>query len=659
MSGRRRTRGLGALLIALGLTGTSIVGAWAEGEGNIDHAETKDGVLRVLYSVPELEEGVEPDLATLQVAVNGTQLEAEAELAANVDASEQVRRTTILAIDTSRSMRGERFEQAKAAATAFLQEAPDDLYVGVVGFAGSVDVLQRPTLDRDAAAGVIDGLTLTLQTRLYEGVIAATKAAGSQGQRTLLVLSDGRDTTETELEEVIDTIAGAKVRVDVVALGDEATQANAPLEAMASQGNGEVIAAADPDALTALFEREAAELSRQMFVTAPLPDEFSDVEGSVAVSVDAGGETYSDSAFVSFGSVAKPPAEQEVAGSRSRELPSFFAGDSALLAGLAGLGLGVLVVLLSAFGVFGRGGKASLEDHIAAYTRAGARPSGGAGATPQHHRQDPQPRGVAASAVEMTQKALQGNAGAEAKLGDKLEAAGLALKPAEWILIHAGIALGAAALGLLLSSGGVLMTLMFVLVGAVVPWVYLGFKKSRRLKAFEGQLADTLQLIAGSLSAGLSLAQSLDTVVREGNEPVAGEFRRALIESRLGVQIEDSLDSIAHRMKSEDFRWIVMAIRIQREIGGNLSELLLKVAETMRERDYLRRQVKTLSAEGKMSAWILGALPPGIFLYVLVSNPTYLQPMLTTTLGWAMMAGGVVLMVVGVFWMSRVVKVDV
>jgi tight adherence protein B len=479
---------IGALFIALGLTGMAAAGAWAEGEGKIDHAETKKGVLRLLYSVPELDEGVEPDLSTLQVAVNGTPLEAEAELAANAEASEQVRRTTILAIDTSRSMQGERFTQAKAAAKAFLEEAPKDLYVGVIGFAGSVDVLQRPTLDRAAAAEVVDGLTLTWQTRLYEGVIAATKAAGSQGQRTLLVLSDGRDTTKTELEEVIDTIAGAKVRVDVVALGDEATQANAPLEAMVAEGNGEVIAAADPDALTALFEREAAELSRQMLVTATLPDEFTDVEGSVSVSVVAGGETYSDSAFVSFGKAVEKAPKQEVAGPRSLQVPTFLSSDSALLAGLAALGLGVLVVLLSAFGVFGRGGKTSVEDHIAAYTRTGTR-SSGAGARPQQHGQVPQSRGVAASAVDMAQRALQGNAGAEAKLGTKLEAAGLSLKPAEWILVHASVALGATALGVLLSSGGLLLPLLLLLVGAMGPWLYLGIKKSRRLKAFNGQLA--------------------------------------------------------------------------------------------------------------------------------------------------------------------------
>ena len=160
-----------------------------------------------------------------------------------------------------------------------------------------------------------------------------------------------------------------------------------------------------------------------------------------------------------------------------------------------------------------------------------------------------------------------------------------------------------------------------------MPWLYLGFKRSRRLKAFNAQLAGCLQLMAGSLQAGLSLAQALDTVVREGTEPLAGEFRRALVETRLGVPIEDALESIGERMESADFEWTVMAIRIQREVGGNLAELLLNVAATLRERDYLRRQVKSLSAEGRFSAYILLALPPVHHaVHECVTNPDYLQP---------------------------------
>lgn len=136
--------------------------------------------------------------------------------------------------------------------------------------------------------------------------------------------------------------------------------------------------------------------------------------------------------------------------------------------------------------------------------------------------------------------------------------------------------------GFLLSGGGLLLAGVALLVGAVLPWLYLSRKRSKRLKAFDGQLADTLQLISGSLSAGLSFTQSLDTVVREGSEPVSGEFRRALVEQRLGVDIEEALEGVAQRMESDDFAWVVMAIRIQRRVGGNLAELLLTVAGTAR-----------------------------------------------------------------------------
>ena len=116
----------------------------------------------------------------------------------------------------------------------------------------------------------------------------------------------------------------------------------------------------------------------------------------------------------------------------------------------------------------------------------------------------------------------------------------------------------------------------------------------------------------------------MDTIVREGAEPMSTEFRRALVETRLGVSIEDALESIGERMTSDDFQWTVMAIRIQREVGGNLAELLLQVAATLRERDYLRRQVKSLSAEGRFSAYILLALPPGIMAYEFLTNREYL-----------------------------------
>ncbi len=329
-----------------------------------------------------------------------------------------------------------------------------------------------------------------------------------------------------------------------------------------------------------------------------------------------------------------------------------------MVAGLVGAGVAVLFVLLVALGVFDRQRTETLEERIAAYTKAGtARAAAG---TPGVRLAQPaRPEGIAASAVDIAEKALTSSRGLEATLSARLEAAAVALKPAEWLLAHAGIAFGAGLVGLLVSSGSILVTLLLLVLGAVLPWVYLGMKRSRRLKAFNGQLAETLQLMAGSLSAGLSLAQSIDTVVREGTEPVSGEFRRALVEARLGVSIEDALDSVAKRMDSQDFEWVVMAIKIQREVGGNLAELLLGVAATMRERDYLRRQVKTLSAEGRLSAWILGGLPPGFVAYLSVANPSYLEPMFSSPIGWMMLGVAATMLAVGIFWMSKMVKVEV
>ena len=155
---------------------------------------------------------------------------------------------------------------------------------------------------------------------------------------------------------------------------------------------------------------------------------------------------------------------------------------------------------------------------------------------------------MAAQAVDLATKALETNKGFEVKLSKKLEAAALPFRPAEWLLLHAGIAFGASAVAFMLSGGSLVMAAAGWLGGALLAWMYLGFKASRRLKAFNGQLAATLQLMAGSLQAGLSFAQGMDTIVREGAEPVAGEFRRALVETRLGVTIEDALDGVADRM---------------------------------------------------------------------------------------------------------------
>ncbi|HEU5036695.1 MAG TPA: type II secretion system F family protein [Nocardioides sp.] len=248
-------------------------------------------------------------------------------------------------------------------------------------------------------------------------------------------------------------------------------------------------------------------------------------------------------------------------------------------------------------------------------------------------------------------------AGVEARLARRLAGAGLALKPAEWVLLHAAIVTAAGALGLLV--GGPLLLLLLVGVAVPGPAVYLRIRHRRRLTAFASQLPETLTMIANSLTAGLSVPQAIDTVVRDGQEPMAAELRRALVEQRLGVDLDDALDGIAARMGSVDFAWVVMAYRIQREVGGNLAEVLLTVAETLREREYVRRQVRTLSAEGRLSAYILGLLPVVMFGYMMVANRAYVRPLYSEPLGLALLGVAIALLVSGAFVMSRMIKVEV
>ncbi|HET7901892.1 MAG TPA: type II secretion system F family protein, partial [Candidatus Nanopelagicales bacterium] len=265
---------------------------------------------------------------------------------------------------------------------------------------------------------------------------------------------------------------------------------------------------------------------------------------------------------------------------------------------------------------------------------------------------------VARSAAEFAGRVVQ-NRDLDTGLALRLDAAGVPLRPGEWVLIHVGIAIAGALILMLLSGFGWFATLIGLALGTIGPWLYLSFKEGKRKSRFSAQLPDTLQLLAGSLAAGYSLPQAVDTVVRESEGPMAAELNKALVEARLGVPMEDALETVAIRMDSMDFKWVVMALRIQREVGGNLAEVLTNVAATMRERERLRRQVDVLSAEGRLSAIILGALPLLFVGYLVLVRPEYIGLLVTTPLGILLIVVGVVLLIGGAFWLRKVVKVEV
>jgi tight adherence protein B len=247
----------------------------------------------------------------------------------------------------------------------------------------------------------------------------------------------------------------------------------------------------------------------------------------------------------------------------------------------------------------------------------------------------------------------------EENLALRLDLAGIGWDPAEWALARVGASV-VVALALTVFLGN---PFIGVVLGGLAGWLGmkfgLNFKISRRRAKFADQLPDVLQFISGSLRSGFSLAQGLDAAVREDTQPIASEFSRALAESRIGVDLEDALDQVADRMASPDLRWTVIAIRIQRETGGNLAEVLSNTVETMRERAGLRRHVRALSAEGRLSAYILVSLPIAIGGWLFLTRRSYVHVLYSTVPGIVMLTFAAVLVGGGALWMRKLVKVEV
>lgn len=215
-----------------------------------------------------------------------------------------------------------------------------------------------------------------------------------------------------------------------------------------------------------------------------------------------------------------------------------------------------------------------------------------------------------------------------------------------------GVAVGASAsslaLGLLLGGAG-----------AAVPVVMVNRSVSRRRRRFEAQFPDVLDLLASGLESGSAIGAALNLVVAEADEPSATEFARVLAATRLGSTLVDALADLAERLGSEDLAWTVQAITVQQRTGGRLADILRSVSEFMRGREELRREVQSLTAEGRLSAYILGGLPFGLALFISVTNGDYLAPLFTTVPGLLMLAVAGTLMAVAFVMMSRIVKIEV
>ena len=236
-----------------------------------------------------------------------------------------------------------------------------------------------------------------------------------------------------------------------------------------------------------------------------------------------------------------------------------------------------------------------------------------------------------------------------------LEKAGIKMKPGDYILLVICFSFVAGIIGYILS--GILFGLLLLVVAPFAAKFVVSVMTARRRAKFELQLGDTLQMLSGGMRAGHSLLRSIDAVAQEAESPTRDEFARMVAETRLGRDLKDSMSDAANRLDSEDFVWTAQAIEIHREVGGDLADVLDHVGETIRERAQVKGQVRALSAEGRLSAYILIALPLGMYFYLSLTNAQYIGLLYSNLLGWIMLVSAVIMLGLGALWLSRVVKI--
>lgn len=596
------------------------------------------------YPSVSLTLAVPPELA-------GAQLRAEQIL---VQEEEEFRTVTVermpgddldvvLVIDTSGSMKGAPMEAAKAAAVGFLQQIPAEARVAVIGFGGTPGLASPFSSDRSFLIVAVQGLEAQGETALYDALVTGVDelGGGSAKRKALIVLSDGGDTvSKSSLQDALGRVTAADVDFHAVELQSPEYD-SAPLRTLAEATGGRVASAADPASLESIYRSIAARLTNRYRVTYA-----SSAHGptQVRVAVSDGLATAEVAQVVRFPAAPAPPpeapAEAAVPALRPGVLvvPGLLAQPRALVVALSVLFVAVLIVILAVALPAGQVIKLS--------RRYGGR-RGDVRASAM--------AGLANRATVFAERTLD-RRGRRLTLTKALERAGVMLRPGEFLVLIGCAVITAFALGYVV--GGPLLGSLLGVVALLGSRLGLSFLADRRRGAFSEQLGETLVLLAGTLRAGYGLLQAADTVAKEAPSPTSDEFRRLVLETRLGRELGAALRAMDERVGSQDFAWVVQAIEIHQEVGGDLSEVLETVAATIRDRNKLRRQVKALSAEGRISAIILLILPFAMAALISITNPTYLTELFTTTPGRVMVGTGLILMVVGTIWMRKVVKVE-
>jgi len=316
----------------------------------------------------------------------------------------------------------------------------------------------------------------------------------------------------------------------------------------------------------------------------------------------------------------------------------------------AGIFLGIVFIFWAISSLLGSG--EGVEARMARYAGGAEttkKESKKAARKERRSRDDIDPFATLSSDVEDKRRAV--------RISRDLARANLKLHVSEYYYIRFGLALFLGAVLWLFRDP--LSGVFGIVIGYFLPRIWVGRRISGRLGAFNKQLADTITLLSNSLRAGSSFLQSIELVSREGNPPMAEEMGRVVREVNLGLGMEEALNNLVRRIKSEDLDLMVTAISIQQQVGGNLAEILDTIAFTIRERVRIKGEINTLTAQGRYSGYLVAMLPIGLAFVLNIINPAFMQPLFTQLIGRILLGVGIVLMAIGFFAIQKITNIKV
>jgi tight adherence protein B len=549
-------------------------------------------------------------------------------------------KSVVLAVDRSQSMRGRSLADATASARAFVAAKGGDDRIEVIAFGREAIGLTKFSssgIDADAALGSLRPDTRS-GTALWDAVVRAAHAVAREDQpgHVIIVVTDGKDVSSSAtLDQAVAAAQHARAAVYAIGIaGPDFTPA--ALRVLAARTGGTYLEAQSSADLSALYARIGRALTHTWqvrYVTAARPGDTVQLRAAAP-----GNGATAHTVVVASNGLQSSPAPQT-----PTVLPRGVWRSGAAPAVLA-LAVGVLVLLAIWFAMVARSGSwlsARIAPHLGVPERG-------------HVKRRRQGQSLRKSVVTATESAFA-NVRQFRALQALLTRADLPLLASELMYICIGMGLIPA---LLCAAAGVpsLFSLLLLLVGGALPIGWASYRARKRTKAFDNQLPDLLITIAASLKAGHSFRHAIQAVVEDGAEPAAKEFRRVLTETRLGRPMDQALSEMGDRIASKNLTFVLNSVTIQRQIGGSLAGLFDMVAETVRQRQQFARKIRSLTAMGRMSAYVLGGLPFAVAILISIISPIYMSPLWHTGIGHDLVGLGLVMLGVGAVLLRRIVS---